>query len=221
MTADPTAAAVRNNAAWCAAVCRAHGLTTGADAYAWTSPHRTPPYYPDVVTLTPDCTADVLDRVDAGPGCSVKDSFGTLDLTGRGFAVVIEATWLYHPPDVADAPADRWRRVTDPAGLAAWTAAWGGGTGILVPELLAGDDVAVLARVPDGRITAGATVNLAGGAIGVTNLFGDDAWPGAMAAAYRVFGRHPVVGYEHGSDLDAALAAGCTPLGPLRIWVRP
>ncbi|HEY3502491.1 MAG TPA: hypothetical protein VGN37_06805 [Actinocatenispora sp.] len=213
--------AVRNNAAWCAAVCRAHGLATTADADAWTSPRRTPPYYPDAVTLRPDCAADVLARVDAGPGCSVKDSFGTLDLTGHGFTVIIEATWLHRAESTAAPAYDGWRRVGDPAGLAAWTAAWGGGDGILVPALLADDDVAVLARYAGGEITAGATVNRAAGAVGVTNLFGDDAWNGAVAAAYDVFGPHPVVGYEHGPALTAALDAGFTRLGPLRIWLKP
>lgn len=221
MTDDLTATAVANNAAWCAAVCRAHGLPTTTDRYAWASPRRTPPYYPDLVTLDPDCPVDALDRVDAGPGCSVKDSFGTLDLTDRGFGVVIEATWLHTP--AYDAVDDGWVAVRDATALAGWVDAWGGGTGIVVPELLADADVAVLARYDDGRVGAGATVNRAAGAIGVSNLFGADpgrAWAGAVAAAYRVFGRHPVVGYEHGDDLAAAVRAGLTPLSPLRIWLH-
>jgi hypothetical protein len=32
------------------------------------------------------------------PGFSVKDSFVTLDLSGLGFDVLFEATWLWHDP---------------------------------------------------------------------------------------------------------------------------
>ncbi|MFY1655555.1 hypothetical protein ACN27J_32305 [Solwaraspora sp. WMMB762] len=80
-------AAACNNAGWCAAVSRSHGCPDTVDDAAWCSARRTPPYYPDAVTLRPDATpADILDRIDTtSPGCSVKDSFATLDLTPDGF----------------------------------------------------------------------------------------------------------------------------------------
>ena len=31
----------------------------------------------------------------------------------------------------------------------------------------------------------------------------------------------PLVGYEHGPTLEAALAAGFDPIGPLRVWLHP
>src|SRR4051794_1850107 len=47
---------VAENAAWCDLVCAGEFRPR-----AWTSPRRTPEYYPDAVTLTPDATAaDVL-----------------------------------------------------------------------------------------------------------------------------------------------------------------
>ncbi|GGW27569.1 hypothetical protein [Streptomyces xantholiticus] len=92
--------AARNNAEWCEAMCRAHGLPGTFGSRAWTNPRRTPPLYPDAGTLSEDATADdVLAAIDraGGGGCSVKDSFGSLDLSGAGFDVLFEA----HPPQAA------------------------------------------------------------------------------------------------------------------------
>lgn len=224
----------RNNAAWCAAMCRAHGLPGGTvDARAWTSPRRTPPYYPDAVTLAPGLTPrdvrDVLDAVDRrAPGCSVKDSFAELDLTGHGFTLLFEAQWIHRPADLP-APAEpapgeaAWQPVRTPAALAAWETAWSDGdpSGLFRPALLDDPSTTVLAgHAPDGRIVSGAVVSHAAGVAGVSNLFGGAAaWPGCLAAIAARLPGTPVVGYEHGDDLDAALRHGFTATGPLRVWL--
>jgi transposase-like protein len=59
-------AAVRNNAEWCDAVCRAHGITTSFDPHVWVALRRSPPMYPDAVTLTECASASDVLRVD---GC--------------------------------------------------------------------------------------------------------------------------------------------------------
>jgi hypothetical protein len=47
---------------------------------------RTPPYYPDAVTLLPDVSIEqVLSGIDTSEGCSVKDSFASGQL-GRNRA---------------------------------------------------------------------------------------------------------------------------------------
>jgi len=75
------AVAARNHAEWYDAVCRAHGITTSFDPNSWVALRRSPPMYPDAVTLNEYASAgDVLRRVDGSPGCSIKDSFGSLDL---------------------------------------------------------------------------------------------------------------------------------------------
>nr|WP_241837771.1 hypothetical protein [Streptomyces sp. CB03234] len=229
-TSGPWArAAARNNAEWCAALCRAHGLGAGTFGdRAWTHPRRTPPYYPDAVTLVPGAAAhEVLDRIDrSAPGCSVKDSFATLDLTGHGFEPLFDAQWIHRP---AGAPAPQpegaapWAPVRTAAGLTAWETAWSGGDdplGLFRPALLADPATTVLAgRAPDGRIVAGAVVSHSTGMNGVSNLFGTDPWPGCLAALARRHPGTPVVGYEHGDDLAAALRHGFTATGTLRIWV--
>ncbi len=91
-------AAARNNADLCDLVARAHGATGVFAADVWTSTRRTPTYYPDAVTLDPDAEPGaVLERIDASPGASVKDSFGVLDLAPFGFRVPFWAEWIHRP----------------------------------------------------------------------------------------------------------------------------
>lgn len=95
-------AAARNNAAWCDVVCRTHALDTRFDDDAWTSRTRTPIHYPDAVTLVRDPPVrELLDRIDVSAGCSIKDSFASLDLTTCGFRVLFEAEWIVRTPGAA------------------------------------------------------------------------------------------------------------------------
>src|SRR5690349_13349736 len=89
--------AALNNAQWCDLICRSHGARTRFDDVAWTSSTRTPPYYPDAVTLIPDLSVpDLLARIDSSAGCSIKDSFASLNLTEHGFRLLFEAQWIVH-----------------------------------------------------------------------------------------------------------------------------
>ncbi|MGT2531299.1 hypothetical protein ACU4GG_32790 [Streptomyces nojiriensis] len=227
--------AVLNNALFCDAVCRAHGLPTDfGDESVWLSTSRTPPLYPDGVTLVPGTPEqNLLRRMDTdGPGCSVKDSFADLDLEGDGFEVLFDAQWIHRPagaPATAGASSGdlEWSEVAGEAELSAWEAAWDGeeNTGLFRPVLL-GEEIAFLAGRRDGRVVAGAVVNLAAGVVGVSNLFAHDeadtdaAWTGALAAAAARWPGHDVVGYESGDDLATAVRHGFTPIGPLRVWLR-
>lgn len=194
-------ASIMDNASWCDAVCRAHGITGEFGAQAWKSACRTPRYYPHAVTVDPAAApADVLSGIDVSEGCSVKDSFATLDLSGFGFSVLFEAQWIRCP---SGPPVPGWRRASSTDFPAA---------------LLADRSVAVLAR-GDDRVVA----HRGPGVAGLCNFAADDpddAWPGAVAAVSAAFPGVPVVGYEHGDALERALRHGAEPLGPLRVWFR-
>ncbi|MET9951732.1 hypothetical protein ABZ135_09315 [Streptomyces sp. NPDC006339] len=223
-------AAVRNNADWCETMCRAHGLPGAFGPRAWTNPRRTPLYYPDAVTLSEDAEAgDVLAGIDrTAPGASVKDSHARLDLAAEGFRLLFEAQWIARAPGLPAPPAPTGARpVRTPAELAAWALAWSGGdadeASLFRPELLADPATTILAcHAPDGRVLAGAVLTDSAGVTGVSNLFatGDvplsSAWSAALTTAAP---DRPVVGYESGDDLAAALAEGFEPVGPLRIWL--
>lgn len=203
--------AVRDSARWCDRVCRAHGVGTALSDGVWWAGSRPPPAYPDAATLVPGVTADeVLDVVSTGPGCSVKDSFATLDLDGQGFEVLFDAAWLYRPAAPGPTPRLRWRAVAqlrDP-----------------VLDAVAGDPaVRFVAGVdPEGEVVARAVLHDDGTAIGVSNVVAadadlDEAWRGVIALT---LGRD-LVGYERGPDLAAARRAGGVDVGPLRVWRRP
>lgn len=220
-------AAARNNAEWCDLVCRTHGAATAFHPDAWVSATRSPPGYPDSVTLHGwAVAADLLTQVDRSPGCSVKDSFASLDLSGSGFDVLFDAEWIHRPaPAATDIGVLRWSVVETLDELRAWTAAHEAGA-VLRPALL--DDPAVmvlLATDAGGNVAAGVIGNRSRTVVGLSNLFTvsadpDEAWAGAVAALSAVFPGLPLVGYECGEDLTAAHRAGFTSVGRLRVWLN-
>lgn len=222
--------AARNNAEWCEAMCRSHGLAGSFSPQAWTAAVRTPLFYPDAVTLAPAAdAAELVDVIDtAAPGASIKDSFADCDLTGYGFGVLFDAQWIWRPAGPPTAASDlEWDVVREPASLHEWALAWDGGDGnadLFGPALLEDPATFVLAgRSADGRVVAGAVASRSEAVVGVSNLFAVDAeaaWPGVLAALDGLFPAVPVVGYEHGEDLADAVRHGFEPVGPLRVWLH-
>jgi hypothetical protein len=224
-------AAAFNNAEWCDLVCRSHGANTRLDGDAWTSETRTPALYPDAVTLVPDPSVpDLLSRIDTSAGCSIKDSFASLDLTADGFRVLFDARWIVRtskarPPEGA---FPRWERVRTPGGLATWEQAWRGGDGppgVFRAELLDDDSVAVLAARSGERVVAGAILNRSSTVVGISNFFAEPhvtsaGWSGCLTLAGALYPASTFVGYESGDGLLAARNHGFETVGPLRVWVH-
>src|SRR5688572_1803404 len=127
MAASPLVhTAARNNAEWCAVFCRTYGIAGRFRADAWSSPVRTPPLYPDAVTLLPEVAVEqLLSRIDTTEGGSVKDSFADLDLTSAGFRPLFHAEWLHRAPSDTDNVSGRgWSMLTTEQQLAEWESAW-------------------------------------------------------------------------------------------------
>lgn len=226
------AIAAANNAAWCTAVCRTHGIETEDDDLAWTSRTRTPPLYPDAVTLVADpSTSELLARIDASPGCSVKDSFASLDLAGHGFRVLFDAQWIVrHPSNPRAVPASpRWTVVQDAEAFTAWEHAWRGVDGpsdVLRAGLLRTRAVTVLAaEQEDHRVVGGAVLSRSATAVGISNFFTEEpitleSWQGCLALTNALFPEMTLVGYESGDALDAARTCGFEAVGTLQVWLR-
>jgi len=219
--------AARNNAAWCDAVCASQGLATSFHDHFWACPTRTPALYPDAVTLHATASAhDVLAHVDVTTsGCSVKDSFATLDLHADGFRVLFDATWIACTRTTTASRADdTWSRIVDPAGLDGWQRA----AGLDLPEaLLRRDDVVIVAGPgphPEDGIVAGYVLNYSDGVVGISNVFSsagdlDRVWSACLAFAGDRFPGAPLVGYEAGAPLAAARRHGFEPVGRLQVWI--
>ena len=196
---------------------------------AWTSPARTPPLFPDAVTLIPlPSVPDLLSRIDSSPGCTIKDSFASLDLTPYGFRALFDAQWIMSPTPPAKAwtvPSD-WTEFTDSDGLGLWEEAWcqdDGPSGLFLSGLLS-EDVVVLGRRTNDRILAGGIVNRSVGAAGISNVFseaghGSETWSALAQCARTFFPDLPLIGYERGEALADAQKSGFQAVGSLRVWL--
>jgi hypothetical protein len=232
MHSERDRAAALNNAEWCAAVWRSHGLPVATAHGLWYCLEATPRYYPNVVTV--DLAADpaaqarfIAELRDAtpDPDFSVKDSFDRLDLRLCGLATLFEARWLSlaadGPPSSADALT--WRRIEDEEALAAWEVAWRGSDQnrqrIFRGELLQDRRVIVLGGFDGaGAVRAGGVAFDGAGVLGLTNIFGSGK--GFIGALGSMAPARAMVCYESGEDLRAAEESGFQVLGPLRVWVR-
>ncbi|WP_324607207.1 hypothetical protein [Streptomyces rimosus] len=76
---------------------------------------------------------------------------------------------------------------------------------------------------------AGAVATVSASVVGLSNVFTApeagaygyvprNTWAGCLATVAVRWPRLPVVGYETGADLEAAVANGCRTVGPLRVW---
>lgn len=204
MARPRVAAAALNNAEWCDAVCRAHGWAGEFGPSAWISPRRAPPFYPDVVTLDDVVERDVLQAVDLSPGCAVKDSFARWDLTSEGFEVLFEARWIFR--DARPCDVSGWEPLAD-------MAAFG------LPEALLGNESVLALGGEVGRVIASRSETVVGLSNLTTTGDPDEAWASAVTAVTAAFPGLPMVGYERGDGLEAALRQGFEPIGSLRVWL--
>lgn len=218
--------AVENNARWCDLVCRSRGIPTQISSAAWAARRRAPHLYPDAISLLPDALAeDVLEPVESGLGCSVKDSFASMDLEKFGFDELFEARWIYREPArLTKRSPVSWTVVESEEAFAEWVHV-AGIEHAIGTDLLRDATVRFLsAHGPDG-VGAGAIATRTGSVVGVSNVFSpaidiDETWASLVDAFARTFPSMAIVGYEHGEPLEAALASGFTAVGPLRVWLR-
>lgn len=144
--------------------------------------------------------------------------------------MLFEAQWIHRPASAPALASDlSWDAAGDPDALRAWALAWDGGEGgadLFRPELLDDPATFVLAgQSADGRVVAGAVASRSDQVVGISNVFAldggpDAAWPVVLDAVTKLFPTLPVVGYEQGEDLVAAVRHGFEPIGPLRIWLH-
>lgn len=214
--------AVSNNVEWCSLVSPSGGMgdkSTGV----WLASGTPAAFFPDAVTLRAGVSAaDLGSALSDRPRCSVKDSFADVDLKPYGFRELFDANWIARIPALGVDDSTGWLCVTDPAWLESWC------TAAQLPEvlplrLLGDPHVRVLAHRRDGVIVAGAIANRSDAVVGLSNVFeidDCDSWGQIVAVVSHHFPELPIVGYESGGELAAALRSGFDVIGPLRVWAR-
>jgi hypothetical protein len=124
-----------------------------------------------------------------------------------------------------EAAAGRLATAAYESALDAW-AREAGLEGTIRPVLLGEPSIRILALHGGDGMVAGAIANRTGSVVGVSNVFaaatpGAEPWNTIAAALGHHFPGLPLVGYERGVALPAALASGFRDIGPLRVWLRP
>ena len=185
----------------------------------WVNAAEVPRFYPNAVTLTDDetdraeqlATIEILSESNLPGRWAVKDSFNALDgLARRGFDVLLEASWI---------------RATMPSGPSGSDIAWQRETNAS-PGLPFGDENFAMFKGRRGfTVVAGGMFYRAENMVGVSNVVAEAAdavavWRSLILLAAQTFPRLPVVGYESGAELAAALEAGFELGDPLKVWVR-
>jgi hypothetical protein len=219
------ATAVRDNAAWCASLCAAHGITSDVIDGVWRAHAPTPEGYPEAVTLEPGLDPESVLAALPKWATSVKDSFADIDLTGGRFRVLLGGRWVARASRAASSePGALDGAVLAPVHgereLSEWATAHGN-AGAFRPPLLDDPTVVILGGRDCGAVVSGAVVSVGSDAVGLSNVFGAaSVYQAAAAEAERQFPGRPIVGWESDGDLAAPLAAGFSVIGPLRVWAR-
>ena len=218
--------AVDANVGWYEDICALHGVGSILSEGIWSALDSPPPLHSDAVVVESGVTTDrLLARLEGRTHCGVKDSFARLDLAGAGMDPLFAATWVYREAAPARPVGDGsgWAAVRSADQLAAWTAEHDTAE-VLLPPLLRRGHFRVLAKLVDDRIVAGAVARLGTGVVDVSNVYAVAGcsvdWAELAAAIGARFPDRPLVGYERGDALDAALAGGFVAVGDLRVWVR-
>ena len=176
-----------------------------------------PRFYPNVVTLAHDeaaiaeqrSTIDILAKSNLPGRWAVKDSFNKLDLARAGFDVLFEAAWIRSEMPATDASTDiDWRRESE-------------GKGLPIDD----PNFALFTGRRGFRVVAGGMLYRSDGVVGLSNVVAEAAdavavWRSLILLSAQTFPRLPLVGYELGGELAAALDAGFEIGDPLRIWVQ-
>ncbi len=201
-----------------------HGIATESDGALWWATGAPPRWHSAVKTLAPTADpSEALRRMERHPHGSVADSFGLLDLTAHGFALLLSATWLHHGGVASESPPSGWMQVRDAGLMARWNELHDT-VGVLPIDLGAHPRFTVLARRDGDELTGGCILHDAGPVVGLSNTWAAEGVtldPRELLELAAL--AHPgraVVDYAWGAELESMLEAGFAPVGPHHVWAR-
>lgn len=226
MTVGPTSpalrAAVDASLSWYDALCALHGVPCGIEDDVWCAHAPPPPLHSNAKTIEPGARPDRALAAVRDRG-SIADSFGEFDLRDEGYELLFEAQWVHRPPPATGSRLvpTGWERVRTEPQLRAWTSRHDT-EAVLLPALLHRSVFRMLGKRDEGGYSAGAVLHVGTGAVSISNVWSASGldWTELVDAAAAEFPGRALNGYERGRDLEDALAAGFTAVGPQRVWVR-
>ena len=240
MSTSSASVAARNNATWCDSVCCSTGGTTTTQSGLWWNVKPSPPYYPNLITVSPnvDLTQlmDLLHELSRdGAVIGIKDSFNTLDLTLSGFSVLFGASWIWRDPVRSQRNTSqrelRWAKIDSSSSLERWEQEWHPDreSGVLTQSiygrsLLCSPEIGFVAAYAGSDLVGGAALTETEGTIGVTCTFFRGINPQNMrqeliAYIAETYPACPIIGYASGDELEAMKELGFKEIGPLRVWL--
>jgi len=231
MTDQRAIMAAQNNADWYAMMFDVHGLRYRRSDIAFLAIDKPPPYHSRMTTVDPLAQEQLLQLISQNIHCTgfgVKDAFNCLQLESQGMTALFSANWIY-ADRIQSANTNNWVQIHSLDDLLLWENAWKAGgspsnqTQFPKP-ILSRNDVFIWGRRSTTGFDAGVIANVSTDCVGLSNCFGQDAFPAAAALCAQLASSQPrklpIVGYERGDDLDAALQSGFTTTGNLRVWVK-
>jgi hypothetical protein len=217
--------AIRNNVNWCEKVSELHGGSHLIKGNVWGLTTKAPKFYPDLITTDQSVTTqEAVEFIGNREILSIKDSFSNIDMSLFGFKILFEAEWICHEAvSVPLSDSTDWRPIQTEEEVVNWTTACGL-EDIITADLIRDPEVVIFGEggLNDKR---GFIVNQGAKTIGVSNVFSKNPsnhehWSEIPQIVSTKFPRLPLVGYEHGEDLKAALKFGWKSMGPLRVWIK-
>ncbi len=160
-----------------------------------------------------------------------KDSFSSVNGDALGYTVLFEAEWMWIEP-TQTVTSLNWRRVMTDADLCGWERGWSmndpGASAFprqFPSSLLRNPNISFYLAFVGEELIAGCALNFTPPVVGLSNVFGpnfplDRLWMELFGFLTVQFPGIPVVGYENGEYLEAAIKAGAERIGRLKVWQR-
>ena len=229
-----TILAARNNADWYSMMFDVHGLKYARSKIAFIAADTPPRFHSRMVSLDPEAREPLRQIIDENlhhADFEFKDSFDCLvSHDDNRLKELFSASWI-HTDTVETANTKDWIKIASKADLSTWEHAWKDNNSIPTKKqfpnsILERQDVAIWGRRNSNssddpiRFDAGVIANTSSDCVGMSNLFGRNAYPAAATLCAGIAPSLPVVGHERGQDLVDALDTGFTVTGQLRVWAN-
>jgi len=219
--------AIENNVALCQRVADAHNISTISENGVWMTPHRMPPYYPNLITT--ESNSDVTDhieylhqRLDSGWG--LKDSYARLQLGSNDCRLAITGNWFsasaYAIRKKAPSELSRVTTVQCERDFHRWICAWDSAMdGKIFPSHLWQDEnLQFVLAESEAQIIGGLLLNRSSRGIGMSNWFGDlisVVW----TMTETVNSDQRIVGYTDSEEIEQLSSFGFEKWQAMKVWI--